>query len=343
MTKPRLVTVFGGSGFIGRHLVRRLAARGDRVRVAVRDTEKAMFLKPMGDLGQISSVPASVLDDASVTRAVEGADCVVNLVGILAEGGKATFQKIHVEGAERVAKAAKAAGASRFVQVSALGADENSDSVYAQTKAKGEKAVLAAFPEATILRPSVIFGPEDQFFNLFAKIARLSPVLPFFTDSAPAIRKDEAGRPQLDLVGDGGPKFQPVFVGDVAEAIVRVMEADADTAGKTFELGGDEVISMREIMKIVAHETRRRRAIVPLPIWVADVEATFLQMLPKKLLTRDQVKQLRRDNVRSGDYPGLHDLGISPTTVEAIVPTYLSRYRTMHRQIILRNPSRGER
>lgn len=342
MTKPRLVTVFGGSGFIGRHLVKRLTARGDRVRVAVRDTEKAMFLKPMGDLGQISLIPASVLDDASVSRAVDGADAVVNLVGILAEGGKATFQRIHVEGAERVAKAARAAGVGRFVQMSALGADEGSDSAYARSKAQGEKAVRAAFPEATVFRPSVVFGPEDGFFNLFAGIARFSPVLPFFTQNAPALKRDDAGRMQLDLIGDGGPKFQPVYVGDVAEAILRSLEPEAPT-GATYELGGDEVLTMRDIMKIVAHETRRRRLVVPLPMWVADVEAAFLQLLPKPLLTRDQVKLLRKDNVVSGGLPGLHDLGVTPTTVEAIVPTYLTRFRTMHKQIILRDPHRTDR
>ncbi|SOD92566.1 complex I NDUFA9 subunit family protein [Caenispirillum bisanense] len=342
MTKPRLVTVFGGSGFIGRHLVKRLVARGDRVRVAVRDTEKAAFLKPMGDLGQISFVPASVLDDASVARAVAGADAVVNLVGILAESGKATFQRIHVEGAERVAKAAAAAGVGRLVQMSALGADETSDAVYARTKAQGEAAVRAAFPGATVFRPSVVFGPEDGFFNLFAAIARFSPVLPFFTQTAPALKRDAAGRPQIDLVGDGGPKFQPVYVGDVAEAILRSLEPEAPT-GVTYELGGDEVLSMRDVMKLVAHETRRSRLIVPLPMWVADVEATFLQMLPKPLLTRDQVKLLRRDNVVSGALPGLRDLGVTPTTVEAIVPTYLVRFRTMHKQIILRDPHRTDR
>lgn len=338
---PRLVTVFGGSGFIGRHLVRRLARNGDRVRVAVRDTEKASFLKPMGDLGQIAFVQASVLDDASVKRAVAGADVVINLVGILAESGKTTFERIHVEGAERVARLAKEAGAGRMVHLSALGASTDSDSVYAQTKARGEEAVRKHFPDADILRPSVVFGPEDQFFNLFASIARLSPVLPFFTDDAPALKRDAEGRFQLDLVGGGGPKFQPVYVGDVADAVMRVLSDDAPK-GKTYELGGNEVISMREIMQIVAHETRRRRLIVPLPMWVADVEAAFLQMLPKKLLTRDQVRQLRKDNVVSGTLPGLRDLGIVPTTVEVIVPTYLSRYRTLHKQIILRNPSRRE-
>lgn len=341
MTKPRLVTVFGGSGFIGRHLVKRLTARGDRVRVAVRDIEKAMFLKPMGDLGQISLVPASVLDDASVSRAVEGADAVINLVGILAEGGKATFQRIHVEGAERVAKAAKAAGVKRFVQMSALGADEQSDSAYARSKALGEKAVRAAFPEATIVRPSVVFGPEDGFFNLFASMARLSPVLPFFTDHAPAVRRGADGGFQLDLVGDGGPKFQPVYVGDVAEALMRSLEPMAPT-GQTYELGGDEVLSMRDVMKLVSHETRRNRLVAPLPMWVANLQATFLQLLPKPLLTRDQVKLLRKDNVLSGAQPGLRDLGITPTTVEAIVPTYLSRYRSLHKQIILREQPRSE-
>lgn len=299
----RVATVFGGSGFIGRHLVRRLAADGWIVRVGVRDPEAAAFLKPMGEPGQIVPVATDVSEAQSVEAAVRDADIVVNLVGILYERGRRTFQRIHVEGAASVAGAARTQGAKRLVQVSAIGADPDSEAAYARTKAAGERAVQAAFPGATIVRPSVVFGPEDDFFNRFAAIARISPVLPVF-DTA----------------------FQPVYVGNVAAAIVRILD-DPDTAGKIYELGGPRVIRFAELMKLVMSETGRRRLLVPLPLAIASLEALVLERLPVPPLTRDQVKLLGRDNVVSPGALSLSDLGIEPTAVEVILPTYLGRYR----------------
>jgi NADH dehydrogenase len=312
--KNRLVTVFGGSGFVGRYIVQRLATAGARVRVAVRDTEEADFLKTCGDLGQISFVPASITSDAEVTRAVNNADFVVNCVGILFERGARSFNVIHNEAAARVAKAAKAAGAKRFVQLSALGADTESESAYARSKAAGEQAVMAAFPEATILRPSVIFGPEDGFFNMFAELARISPVLPYFTSIVPHAE------------GGGGTKFQPVYVDDVAEAAVSALIED-DYEGKIYELVGPTVYTMREILEMIRRYTDRDTWICGLPFWVARIQAIFLQFLPTPLLTPDQVKLLRIDNIADGNTPGLEAFGISPETAESIVPTYLRRFR----------------
>jgi uncharacterized protein YbjT (DUF2867 family) len=323
----RLVTVFGGSGFIGRHLVRRLAARGWVVRVAVRDPVGAEFLRTMGDVGQVVPVRADVGDETSVRLAVSGADAVVNLVGILFERGKRSFDAIHVKGAATVAAAAKAAGAARLVHVSALGADKNSEAAYARSKAAGEEAVQAAFPGATIVRPSVVFGPDDSFFNRFAKMARVSPVLPVYTGDGFKPKRTEEGW-TLDLFGAGGPTFQPVYVGDVAEAIVKAIE-EPRLAGKVYELGGPRRYSLKEILELVMEETGRRRMLVPLPFQVGMLQAFFLEKVPlfAPLLTRDQVKLLRSDNVVRGGKPGLSDLGITPTAAEAIVPSYLARYR----------------
>ena len=306
MIAGSLVAVFGGTGFIGRHLVRRLAKAGARVRVVVRDPEAGMFLKPMGEPGQIILDRGNLLDAGSVAEAVAGADIVVNLVGVLYESGPYTFAAVHVEGARSVAEAAKAAGARRLVQVSAIGASKRSPALYARTKAAGEAAVGKAFPGATIVRPSIVFGPEDDFFNRFAALARLVPALP--------------------LYGGGRTRFQPVYVGDVAEAIVRIL-ADAQTAGKTYELGGPHVYTFREVLEIVLRETGRARLLVPLPFWVADLQARAFELLPKPLLTRDQVKMLARDNVVGRKALGLADLGITPTAVVAFVPAYLVRHR----------------
>ena len=319
--KGRLVTVFGGTGFIGRHLVLRLAAGGARVRVAVRHPRNAAPLQPMGDVGQIAAVQASVTHEGSVRAAVSGADAVVNLVGILYESGRMTFDAVHRQGAENVARAAKEAGAGRLVHMSALGADPQSHSKYAASKAAGEKAVRAAFPEAAIVRPSVVFGPEDGFFNLFASLARFSPVLPVFGCPRPRFRD---GR--IDIYGDGGVRFQPVYVGDVAGAIVKCIESPA-CAGKTFELGGPAIYSFKQIMEMILRETSRKRLLVPIPYMVATLQAVFLQLLPKPLLTTDQVKLLKHDNVVSGKLPTLADLGIDATGAEGIIPTYLDRYR----------------
>jgi NADH dehydrogenase len=306
---PGLVTVFGGSGFLGRHLVRALARRDYRIRVAVRRPDLAGHLQPLGRVGQIHAVQANVRYPDSVTAAVGRADIVVNLVAILFERGARTFEAVHVAGADAVARAAAAAGA-RMVHVSAIGADANSPAQYGRTKAAGEGAVRAAVPGATIFRPSVMFGPEDDFFNRFAAMARLSPVLP--------------------LVGGGHTRFQPVFVGDAAEAIARAVDGEI-AGGTTYELGGPAVKTFRELMQFVLATTGRRRLLVPLPFPLASLQAAFLQFLPKPPLTPDQVKLLRVDNVVSEqaerERRTLTALGIAPTTIEAVVPNYLWRFR----------------
>jgi NADH dehydrogenase len=315
----QLVTVFGGSGFIGRHLVRALARRGYRVRAAVRRPDLALFLQPLGNVGQVVPVQANLRYKDSVRRVVEGADAVVNLVGILAEGGAQTFDAVQAEGARTVAEAAAAAGITRMVQVSALGADDASVSAYARSKAAGEAAVLAAVPGAVVVRPSIVFGPEDSFFNRFAALARMSPALP--------------------LIGGGSTRFQPVFVGDVAEAIARGIDGSL-TPGATYELGGPEVKTFRELMEYVLQVTGRRRALVPLPFGVARLQAGLLEgikfasfgLLPETfLLTRDQVSLLEHDNVVSEAAKAagltLEGMGIAPETIEAVVPSYLYRFR----------------
>ncbi len=301
----RVVTVFGGSGFIGRHLVKRLARRGWRVRIATRNPDDALFLKPAGSVGQIVPVFANVRDDRSVAAAVEGSDFVINLVGILYESGRQKFKAVHHEAAGRIARAAAQAGAGRMVQLSAIGAAANARSRYAKTKAAGERAVLEVFPDATIVRPSIVFGPEDGFFNLFAAMARLSPFLP--------------------LIGGGRTRFQPVYVGDVADAVVACLDRD-NSKGKTYELGGPTVYSFRQLMELLLKIIGRERSLIPIPWFVAGLQALFLGMLPKPLMTRDQVALLKSDNVVSEGALTLADLGIEPTAVELVVPTYLERY-----------------
>lgn len=305
MGNRRVATVFGGAGFIGRQVVQRLARAGFIVRVAGRDTEKAGKLRTLGTVGQVVPVAASVTDEASVARAVAGAEVVVNLVGILFERKPGDFDRIQAEGAGRVARLAAAAGARRLVHLSAIGADAGSASAYARTKAEGEAAVRAAFPAATILRPSVVFGPDDQFFNRFAGLAALLPFMP---------------------VVEGGTRFQPVYVGDVADAVMAAVERD-DAAGRTYELGGPRTMSMREVLEFVLEHTRRRRRLVALPRRLVAFQARLGEMLPTPPLTRDQLILLARDNVVSEGVPGLADLGIAPKAVEAIVPDYLARYR----------------
>lgn len=300
----RVVTVFGGSGFLGRYVVRQLAARGARLRIAVRDPEGAAFLKPLCDVGQLAAIQTNLRDDASVARAIDGADTVINLVGILYESGRQTFQAIHVEGAKRVALAASAAKARSFVHVSAIGADADSLSGYARTKAKGEAAVREAFPKAAILRPSVVFGPEDNFFNRFASLARLAPALP--------------------LIGGGKTRMQPVYVLDVAKAVVGVLDGHA---GETFELGGPQVFTFRELMERMLETIERQRLLVPVPFWAARFGAFFTELLPKPLLTRDQVRLLERDNVVGKNVKTFADLGIVPTPLEAVLTDYLARFR----------------
>jgi NADH dehydrogenase len=300
----RIATVFGGSGFIGRHVVKRLAAQGFLVRVAVRDTEKALFLKPMGTVGQIVLLHAAVTDPAAVARAVEGAEVVVNLVGILTERRAGDFRRVHVEGAGNVAQAAAKAGAAHLVHLSALGVSADHPSAYARSKAEGEAAVRAAFPAAVILRPSAVFGPDDAFFNRFARMAQLLKVVP--------------------VIG-ARTKLQPVYVGDVADAVMAGLRAAA--AGRTFELGGPKVASMWELMDYVLGETRRARCMISMPTWYMRLWAVVLERVPGKPLTRDQLKLLGRDNVVSPGADGLAALGITPTPIEAVVPSYLRRYR----------------
>jgi NADH dehydrogenase len=304
-----LITVFGGSGFLGRHLVRALARRHYRIRVAVRRPDLAGYLQPLGRVGQIHAVQANVRHAESVEAAVRGADVVINLVGILFERGRQRFDTVQSYGAEQVALAASAHGA-RMVHVSAIGTDEHSASGYARAKAEGEKAVLAAQPEAVIVRPSIMFGPEDDFFNKFAAMARMLPALP--------------------LVGGGHTKFQPVFVGDVAEAIARAVDGEAK-AGTVYELGGAEVRTFKQLMEFVLATIERRRFLIPSPFGLAKFQAAFLQFMPKPLLTPDQVELLKTDNIVSSaaDSEGrtLRGLGIEPAAMEAIVPSYLWRFR----------------
>ena len=303
----RVVTVFGGSGFIGRYVVQRLARTGVRVNVAVRHVERAKFLKTMGNVGQITPVACDITAAASVARAVQGADAVVNLVGILYPSGHGHgFDAVHHQAAGAIAEAAKAAGARALVQISAIGADAESDSAYARSKAAGEAAVRAAFPEATILRPSIVFGPEDSFFNRFAAMARLSPALP--------------------LIGGGHTLFQPVYVGDVADAVLRAL-SDPGTQGKTYELGGPKTYSFKALMELMLATIGRRRLLVPVPFGIAEIQGAVLQLLPVPPLTRDQVALLKRDNVVAEGALTLADLGIEPTTLEVILPAYMERFR----------------
>jgi NADH dehydrogenase len=285
-------------------VVKRLAAVGYVVRVAVRYPEAALFLKTMGAVGQIVPLAASVTDEASATRAIEGSEVVVNTVGILAENRAGDFQRIQGDGPGRLARIAAASGVSRLVHVSALGADAKSDSLYAQSKAAGEAAVQLAFPQATILRPSVVFGPEDNFFNRFAGMARVLPFMP---------------------VVAGGTRFQPVYVGDVADAVMAAIE-QPDAAG-IFELGGPRAMTMREVLAYILKETGRDHRMINMPMSLLRLQASILQRLPGKLLTTDQLKLLAKDNVLTPGAAGLAELGIVPTPIELIVPGYLRRYQ----------------
>ncbi len=306
---PPLITVFGGGGFIGRHVVRALAKRGYRVRVAVRNPNLALHVQPLGNVGQIQPMQANLRMRWSVDRAVEGADCVVNVVGILHESGRQTFNAVQDFGARAVAEAARAQGA-RLIHVSAIGADAGSPIPYARTKGLAEKAVLDTVKDAVVFRPSIIFGPEDRFFNRFAGMARLSPVLP--------------------LIGGGETKFQPVYVGDVAEAIARAVDGAVE-GGRIYELGGPEVRSFRELLEEMLRVVERKRLLVPLPWWLAKLQGRILGLLPNPLLTADQVEMLKHDNVVSGEARQegrtLEGLGIKPQTTEAILPAYLWQYR----------------
>ncbi|MEM7619477.1 MAG: complex I NDUFA9 subunit family protein [Pseudomonadota bacterium] len=307
----KLITIFGGSGFIGRYVVRALAKDGHRIRVAVRKPELAGHLQPVGDVGQIHAVGANLRHQASVERAIEGADIVINLVGILYQSGKQTFQDIHAQGAARVARIAKNAGAKQLIHMSAIGADLRSKSVYAHTKANAEQAVLSAFPNAIILRPSIVFGPEDGFFNMFASLATFAPALP--------------------LIGGGKTRMQPVYVGDVAEAVRNCCNRQGQQ-GTIYELGGPDIYTFKQLMQKTLEFSERSALLVPVPFFFAKLKALFLGLLPKPLLTLDQVRLLQYDNVvsRHAIWEGrtLEKLGVrSLQSIDAIVPSYLEQYR----------------
>lgn len=308
----KLVTIYGGSGFVGRYIARRMAKEGWRVRVAVRRPNEAIFVRPYGVVGQVEPVLCNIRDDASVALAMKGADAVVNCVGILNTSGKNTFDAVQAEGAARIARLAAAEGVKHLVHISAIGADKASDSDYQRTKGEGEAAVLAAFPQTVILRPSIIFGPEDGFFNRFAGMARMSPILPIFGAST---------------------RFQPVYVDDVALAAVK--GATGEAAPGIYELGGPDVDTFRGLMRRMLTAIRRRRLVLGLPFFVGSimggvldmVQALTLGLISNGLVTRDQVRNLKRDNVVSADVNGFDALGITPTAVDAVLPEYLWRYR----------------
>lgn len=307
---PGLVTVFGGSGFVGAQVVRALAKRGWRVRVAVRRPGQAYDLKPLGDVGQIQPVRCDITREADVVDALRGATAAVNLVGILYETPSRKFQSLHVNGARHIAEACAAAGIDRLVQVSAIGANPDSDAAYARSKAEAEMAVRAVKPDAVVIRPSIVFGAGDDFLNRFAGLAAIAPALP--------------------LIGGGQTRFQPVYVGDVAEAIARAV-VRVDAAGRTFELGGPAVMTFESVLKLILRETNRSRPLIPLPFFVARIIGNLAQLTAlvgiAPALTADQVEMLKTDTVVSPDAEGLDALDIQPTGVEAIAPAYLWRYR----------------
>lgn len=307
----KLVTIYGGSGFVGRYIARRMAKEGWRVRVAVRRPNEAMFVKPYGVVGQVEPVLCNIRDDASVAEAMQGADAVVNCVGILAETGKNSFDAVQADGAERIARSAKAADVATMVHISAIGADQNADSEYSRTKAEGEAGVLRHMPNAVILRPSVIFGAEDQFFNRFAGMSRMGPILP--------------------IVG-AGTRFQPVYVDDVARAAVLGVTGAA--ASGIYELGGSDVSTLSALVRQMLAVIRRRKLVLNIPFWLATVMGFGFDMVQKISLglvpaqiTRDQVRNLRHDNVVAPDARGFAELGLTPTALDVVLPDYLWRFR----------------
>jgi NADH dehydrogenase len=302
----RRITVFGGSGFIGRYVTKRLAERGSVILAASRHASDALFLNTMGDVGQIALLNADFADEAQLKSALEGADSVVISVGILFERGKQRFDLVHHRGPALVARLARDTQVKQLVFVSAIGADPASPSAYARSKAAGEAAVSAAFPGATILRPSLVFGPEDDLFNRFAAMTRLSPMLP--------------------LIGGGKTRFQPVYVGDVADAIVGAFDRQ-EAQGRIFELGGPRTYTFRELMELMLVEIGRKRLLVSVPASLLAGPAALMEWLPTPPLTRDQILLLLRDNVMAPDRLGLAQLGITPTALELVLPTYLDRFR----------------
>ena len=321
----KLVTIYGGSGFVGRYIAQRMARQGWRVRVAVRRPNEAMFVKPYGVVGQVEPVLCNIRDDNSVRASARGADAVVNCVGTFDARGKNNFEAVQHEGAGRIARIAAEEGVGQMVHISAIGADTEGASRYAQTKGMGEAEILAAMPNATILRPSVVFGPEDQFFNRFAAMTRLSPVVPLFGAET---------------------KFQPVYVDDLAEAVETVLLGKAPTG--TYELGGPEVASFAELMHSMLKVIRRRRLVLPLPFWVGGVMARVTGALSAltgglapQPVTTDQLKSLRSDNVVNNDAKGFAELGVQPTSLEAVLPSYLWQFRPSGQYEALKESARN--
>ncbi|HTI03181.1 MAG TPA: complex I NDUFA9 subunit family protein [Acidisoma sp.] len=308
--QPKVATVFGGAGFIGRYLVPHLAHAGYIVRIAGRDTERAAGLRPMGRPGQVVPIYAPVTEPAAIARAIAGADLVVNLVGILAETRPGDFARIQGTGPRLIADEAARAGVSHLVHLSAIGASGTSQSGYGRSKAAGEASVTGGFPGAVILRPSIVFGPEDQFFNRFGAMAWTSPIMPVIS---------------------GDTRFQPVYAGDVAAAIMAALALPPE-ASRVYELGGPQVFTFRQILAYILEKTGRKRPLVTIPSGIARLQARVLERLPGKLLTTDQLEMLGHDNVVSGTLPGLAALGITPTPIDLVVPAYLARYAVWSRR-----------
>lgn len=305
MRTSRIITLIGGTGFIGKYVVKHLAAKGYTVRVISRDPEGALSLKTSGDVGQIVLQYGDLAKPHTLEGKLEGSYAVINLVGILFERGRQNFSALHAQGAEKLAKMSKAAGVERYIHISSLGVDKAASSKYAKTKFFGEKATLAAFPEATILRPGVVFGPEDNFFNQFASILRFAPAFPLF--------------------GGGKTRFQPVYVGDIAEAVVKVL-GDSTSQGKIFELAGPEVVTFKDILSFTAETINRKPTFFTMPFAFASLGATFAELIPVPPITRDQVRLLQYDNISNDGMLSFRDLGIHPTSFRLTVPSYLERF-----------------
>ncbi|HXP06458.1 MAG TPA: complex I NDUFA9 subunit family protein [Stellaceae bacterium] len=304
--KTHQIAILGGSGFIGRYVVKRLAGRGEALTVGGRHASQATFLRLKGEVGQVGLVNIAIDSEAMLPEFLAGKDALINCVGILREHGAQTFDRVHHAAPARLARLAREAGVARLIHISAIGADPRSTSAYARSKAAGEQAVKDAFPTATILRPSIVFGPEDEFFNRFAGMARLSPFVP--------------------LIGGGETRFQPVYVGDVADAVIRALD-DPAASGRTYELGGPKIYTFRVLMELMLAEIKRKRWFIDLPFGLAALQARLMAILPNPPLTVDQVEMLKRDNVVSSGALTLSALGIEPTAVEAIIPSYLDRFR----------------